>query len=250
VDPLISGFVVGGSTPQQVLVRAVGPGLTQFGVTGTMSAPQLVLYDGAGQIVQSKAAWGGDAALASTFTQVGAFTLDAASTDSAIVATLAPGSYTIHARDSIAPGGVVLAEVYVVTEGGGLANLSARGPVGSGTSVFIGGFIVGGDTPRKVLIRGVGPGLVSFGVADAIADPSIRVFNDHAAVVGENNDWGTQPGAGASETASAIDATHAFALAAGSKDSALVVTLPPGGYTVHLSGTTAGSALVEVYEVP
>jgi hypothetical protein len=109
------------------------------------------------------------------------------------------------------------------------------------------GFVLGGSTPTKVLVRAIGPTLGSFGVPGTVADPQLTLFNSSSAKIGENNDWG-----GTAELTAAFTSVGAFALPATAKDAALLVTLSPGNYSVEVSGvsTTTGVALVEVYEVP
>lgn len=130
--------------------------------------------------------------------------------------------------------------------GGQLANLSCRAQVGAGDGVIIPGFVLSGTTARTVLVRAVGPGLASFGVAGALADPTITVFRG-STTIASNDNWQEQTNPQAVATAAVT--TGAFALAAGSKDSALVLTLDPGAYTFRVAGagTTTGVALVEVY---
>jgi len=99
-----------------------------------------------------------------------------------------------------------------------------------------------------VLIRGVGPGLTGFGVSGVMPDPQISVFTPTAQLAA-NAGWGTGTSSAAQLSAAAA-LVGAFPLAAGSKDSALLVTLPPGAYSVEVtsvSGTT-GVALIEVYD--
>jgi hypothetical protein len=107
----IAGFVVEGSGPKQVLIRAIGPSLAQFGVSNMAANPALTVFKGSTQI-GANSGWGGSASLAAAFTAVGAFSLPSNSRDSAIVLTLDPGNYTAQARDPI--GGEVLLEVYLV----------------------------------------------------------------------------------------------------------------------------------------
>lgn len=114
---LIAGFVVAGSHARTVLIRGVGPGLTPFGVQGVLPNPVLVLHTTSGSsphdvIVASNTGWGGDVTLAASFTQVGAFSLSAGSSDSALLITLAPGAYTAEVSDANNATGVALAEVY------------------------------------------------------------------------------------------------------------------------------------------
>lgn len=131
---------------------------------------------------------------------------------------------------------------------GTLRNLSTRGQVGSGGNVLITGFIVGGTTPKQVLIRAVGPSLTPppFGISGAIADPQLQVFNGAGAIIpgASNDNWNAAD-------AAAMNAVGAFALPAGSKDAALIVTLAPGLYTTQVSGVggTTGVALIEFYDL-
>lgn len=248
---LIAGFVLRTPAAERILVRGVGPGLSRFDVSDVMHTPLLQLYQQNGQMLNASTAWGGDAALAQLFQDVGAFAFDPASADAAQAPLLAPGVYTTHLSPSDGVEGIALAEVYFVgsREGGGLANLSARGPAGAGDAVLIIGFVVGGDAPRRFLIRGVGPSLIGYDVADAIMDPSLVVYDVDGAFA-ENNDWGTQTSGTAADIASAAQASNAFALPSGSRDAALVLTLTPGVYTAHVFGPGPGTGLVEVYELP
>lgn len=261
---LIAGFVVSGSTPETVLLRAVGPGLSQFGVTGVMATPELQLYSSAGALLMQNSGWGGSSALSSAFAQVGAFALAPTSADASIETSLAPGSYTLHAFDASGVGGVVLTEIYDVTasplaDPNRLINISARGAVSPGSGALIGGFVVSGSSNETVLVRGVGPGLTQFGVANALADPVLRVFDAGGNLVASNLSWGTQVAAGpdqesvtAAGIVSAESSTGAFALGAGSADTALIASLPPGSYTFEVTSASnsTGEALGEVYELP
>ncbi|HEY0943814.1 MAG TPA: Ig domain-containing protein [Opitutaceae bacterium] len=257
---LITGFVIGGSEPKTVLLRAVGPALAQFGVANRLAAPRLRLFDHAGRMLREVAGWGGDTTLADTFESVGAFAYDAGSQDAALVATLAPGAYTMHVNGNGATG-VALAEIYDTGTSATqqrLLNISSRGNVSGGEGVLIGGFVVGGNAPKRVLIRAVGPALRGHGVSAPLADPTLALYSG-SDVIARNDNWETpvivadnQTAATAGELAEAATATGAFALTAGSTDAALIVTLAPGPYTVHVgsgNGTT-GIALVEVYEIP
>jgi len=153
-------------------------------------------------------------------------------------------------------GGVALAEIYDASVNPNadyqrLINLSTRGDVGTGENILIGGFIVTGNAPKKMLVRAIGPSLTAFGVAGALADPRLRVFTG-AALIAENDNWSIVPADTAATVQAARD-TGAFALANGSKDAALILTLAPGAYTAQVSGadgTGTGVALIEVYEVP
>lgn len=125
-----------------------------------------------------------------------------------------------------------------------LSNLSSRLQMsGSDRSAFA-GFVVNGSAPKQVLIRGVGPSLSAFGVDDAVPAIELQLYNQSGGVLAENRGWN-----GAPELAAAATRAGAFELKSGSKDSALVATLPPGLYTTKLTSQTEGSALVEVYDL-
>ncbi len=130
-----------------------------------------------------------------------------------------------------------------------LINLSTRGYVGVGASVMISGFVLDGSVPHRLLIRGVGPGLLAHGVPDVLSDPRLEILDANGTVVASNDNWSES---GETFVAAAASAVGAFSLASGSNDAALVVTLKPGRYTVKLrgSGQTTGHALLEVYEMP
>jgi hypothetical protein len=251
---LITGFVVQGANPKQVLVRAVGPTLGGYGVPGTLVDPQVTLYNSANAEIAANNDWGtfaDQAALATESAEVFAFALNAGSKDAAMLVTLQPGSYTIHVAGADGGTGVVLAEVYDCETGQPckLVNISSRGFVGTGDNVAIPGFIVAGNKAKQLLVRGVGPTLGNYGVPGTIVDPKITLYDANQAIVAENDNWTTYADQAALTAASAQ--VFAFALNAGSKDAAMLVTVPPGTYTAVVSGLNDGTgvALVEVYEV-
>ena len=133
-----------------------------------------------------------------------------------------------------------------------MANISTRGEVGIDAQILIAGFIVEGDVPKQVLIRGVGPGLEEFGVDGVLVNPVLKLYKDadpDPLWVATNNNWSDN--ANAADIVSAGTATGAFDLDAGSKDAAILTWLEPGSYTAQVSGIgiTTGVALVEVYGV-
>jgi hypothetical protein len=255
--PLIAGFAIGGSEPRTVLLRAIGPGLSTF-MDGVLPATGLRLYDNDGNVLLSTAGWSLD--LIGTFAQTGAFPLAPGSADSAVAVTLAPGTYSLHVLDTTGAGGVALAEVYDVAGAGNasrLVNLSGRGTVIAGNGAFIGGLVLTGDTNKQVLVRGIGPGLAKYGVSGTLGDPSVTVYDSQGHVLATNDNWGDASiaGSGAANSAAVSAAAAqvgAFGLEPGSKDAALTLTLPPGAYSVHVSGPegTTGAALLEIYELP
>ncbi len=131
-----------------------------------------------------------------------------------------------------------------------MINISTRGEVASGDGILIGGFVVTGNAPTRVLIRGVGPSLASFGLSGVLADPRLRVYRG-SELIAENDDW-SSTGAEAAAGAQAASEAGAFGLKTGSKDAALILTLAPGVYTAQISaadGISGGTALVEVYQL-
>ncbi|HEY0944186.1 MAG TPA: delta-60 repeat domain-containing protein [Opitutaceae bacterium] len=259
----IMGFIISGTGDKRVLLRAAGPSLTYYGVDRVAGAPTLALYDNAGNRLLTNEGWGGDAALCTLFAQSGAFPFDLASVDAAIAVTLPPGAYTIHVRDRYGLGGTVLTEVYDVgTEAQQpqrLINLSGRGTSATGEGVFIGGFVLGGDEAHDVLVRGLGPELTKFGVTGPIPDPTLTLYNVASTVIASNDDWATPvtldpayPAGTASEVADAMFVSGASSLATDAKDSALLLNMQPGLYTLHIGSKdgNAGVSMIEIFEVP
>jgi hypothetical protein len=130
-----------------------------------------------------------------------------------------------------------------------LVNISTRAQVGTGSDMLIPGFVVAGAGTETLLIRAIGPGLNAFGVSNALTRPSLALFNNAGASIATNTGWGTNPNS--TQIADTASKVGAFALAAGSGDCALLVSLPPGAYTVQVSGVddSTGVALAEIYEV-
>jgi uncharacterized delta-60 repeat protein len=254
-SPLIAGFVVAGPGAKRVMVRAVGPTLgSSFNLPGFLPDPVLSVYNAAGTLVYANDDWSSAndvPGLASAGTRLGAFTLGAASADAGGILTLSPGSYTAVVTGKNNATGLALVEVYEDDNvSSRLVNLSSRAFVGTGGSVAIPGIVVrGGTTPKKLLVRAVGPGLTAFGVSSVLTNPIVTITNSAGVDVATNDDWETN--ANVADLRAATNKVT-FPLAIGSKDAALLVTLPPGGYTVQVSGVAdaTGNALVEVYEVP
>jgi uncharacterized repeat protein (TIGR03803 family) len=249
-EALIAGFVVGAAGAKQVLVRGIGPALAGFGVTGALNEPRLALFDAMSTQLALNVGWGGGATLANAFTQVGAFPLNAASRDAALFSPLAAGAYSAQVTPAGGGPGVALIEAYDADAAGSATrfiNLSARTVAGTGAQTLIAGFVLSGNVPRTLLIRGVGPTLGAFGVAGVLANPRLELRNSANAIVATNGGW-----AGAPALSTAFAQVGAFALPATSGDAALLVSLAPGNYTAQVAGAggTTGVALVEVYEVP
>lgn len=261
-NPLIAGFVIAGTAPKTVLIRAIGPTLTQFGVTNPLAAARLELFHDATAIA-SNSGWDNGAttttaAISSTGDRVGAFVLPAGSKNAALLTTLEPGSYTAQVSSLDGATGVALVEVYDATENTPqaerrLINISSRAQTGAGENALVAGFVVSGTLPKRVLIRGVGPGLAQFGVPNVLNDPQLQLFDQAGATVATNDNWSS--GAGPDMFSTIIStqlAAGAFTLPVQSKDAVLVLSLAPGNYTAQVTGvgSTTGTALVEVYELP
>jgi uncharacterized protein (DUF1800 family) len=256
---MISGFVIGPGAAKTVLIRAVGPTLANapFNIPGTLASPSLALFNSAGTQIKTNSSW--LAADAATMTSVGAFPLPAGSRDAALVTTLDPGAYTAQVSGVGDTTGLAILEVYEVgatSASSRLINLSTRAQVTGGTGVLIAGLVIApGTGSRQLLIRAIGPALTVFGLPGALADPTITVTNGAGTTTYATNDnWGTPVGTGAVDAAfltAAFTQAGAFALAPGSKDAALVVSVPAGSYTVQVNGVggTSGLALVEVYDL-
>lgn len=252
----IGGAGVHGGKP--LLVRAVGPTLGIFGVSGALADPRVVLQSSSAIAAQNDD-WAGNEEVARASEQVGAFTLAGpASKDAAFAQTIPAASYTVQITGAGNSAGVVLAEVYdtTVSETFGvttprLTNVSALTHVGTADGVLIAGFSIAGTTPKKVLIRGIGPTLGSFGMGNTLADPKLELFvAGRSTALASSDDWSLA--SNADEVTVATTRVGAFALATSSRDAALLVTLPPGAYTAQVSGVnnTTGTALVEFYDVP
>ena len=254
---MIPGFVVEGSGTETLLIRADGPALTVFGVTGALAAPTLAVTSQAtGAMLATNTGWGTNpnpAQVASIAAQVGAFPLASGSADCAVIVTLQPGAYTVQVSGVGGTTGVALAEVYEVSYVGTarLINIATRAQVGTGGNILIPGFVIRGTGVEQLLVRADGPALTGFGVGGALAQPSLTVTAQATgATIGTNTSWGTN--ANPSQIASIAASVGAFPLAGGSADSALIVNLQPGAYTMQIAGVgdTTGVGLAEVYEVP
>lgn len=251
---LITGLAISGGG-KSVLVRATGPTLAEFDITGALADTQLSLYSGASALLASNSGWdtsANAAQIATSSANLGAFAFPAHSLDSAFLATLGDGSYSCEITGLNGSTGIALAEIYDAEPGNGgrLINVSARTHVGTGESILIAGFVISGTDPKTVLVRGVGPSLTLFQVTGVLPDPQLSVINQAGTVVASNVGWGSS-GLNASLVVAASSQVGAFPLTNDSADSALVVTLPPGLYTAQLKSVSgaSGNGLIEVYDL-
>ncbi|GAB5560253.1 MAG: hypothetical protein SynsKO_19000 [Synoicihabitans sp.] len=250
--PLIMGFVTGGST-KTLLMRAVGPGLADFGVSDHLPDPTMSIFNGANEVVNENDDWIWDDnffQIVSMGMDLGAFELESR-LDAALIARQSGGAYTAVVSDEADGFGQVLIEAYDAdAEGspGRLLNLSTRAEIGLNGTFLTAGFVVQGEGTTQLLIRGVGPELSNYNVPGVLPDPTLEVFDANGMVIAENDDWATADAA----VVAVGSAAGAFPLTAGSKDAALLLELPAGVYTVQLKGKdgATGQGLIELYEAP
>ena len=236
-DVLIGGFIIQGSAPKQVVVRARGPSLVPFGVTNAIANPRLDLYAGQ-SLIGSNDDWGAAANAAAL--QATGFAPSSAQ-ESAVLTTLGPGAYTAVVSGAGNTTGVGIVEVFEVNAPESpLANISTRGQVLTGGDVMIGGFVIQGPSPQTVVIRARGPSLAAAGITNFLANPSLQLFSGQT-VIASNDDWGSAANA-------AIIQSTGFA-PSDSRESAIRVTLNPGAYTAIVTGVgnTTGVGIIEVF---
>jgi len=251
---LTPGFYVRGAAAKSVLIRAVGPTLSLFGVGNALAEARLdVIAQDSATVVASNNFWGGGPALRDTFASVGAFPLAADSKDAAVQTTLSPRGYTARITTGDATtSGITLAEIYdtepLATTSSQLVNVSTLGFVGPGDHVLTAGFVISGNATKRLLIRAIGPGLAPFGIADRLADPQLGLVPlGRGEPIATNDNWPNLVSLHA-----AFSAAGAFSLLPDSQDAALIIALEPGAYTVIVSGVEAsatGHALVEIYDL-
>ena len=238
---LIGGFIITGSENKQVLLRALGSTLGQFGVTEVLADPTLELYDGTGAFITSNDNWR-DTQQADIAATGKAPPNDR---EAAILRTLAPGSYTVVVRDKNASTGVALVEAYDLSPGANasLSNSSARGFVGINDDVMIGGFITGEGNCR-VIVRALGPTLAQFGVPNVLADPMLELYDPNGTLI-DSNDNKPSPLHPSEIRASGFAPPNAL-------EPAIIITKQAGNVTAIVRGknNTTGNALLEVYRLP
>jgi hypothetical protein len=236
----IAGFIVTGTQPKQIVIRGLGPTLTQEdGVSGALADPFLTLFDSNGKVLWTNNNWKDSQQAAIQETGL-APTNDL---ESAILTTVEPGNYTAILSGKNGTTGIGLVEVYDVGNPfvARLTNVSTRGFVGTGQAVMIGGFIArGGTNSIQVLVRGLGPSLAQHGISGALADPFLTLFDSNGNVLRTNNNWKDSQRAAIQETGLAPT---------NDRESAILRTVMPGNYTAILSGrdNTTGIGLIEIY---
>jgi hypothetical protein len=242
-DVLIGGFIVRGPVPKRMILRAIGPSLTGAGVIGAMANPTLELHDSTGATIATNDNWQ-TSGQASEISASGLAPRNPL--ESAIVATLQPGSYTAIVRGVNNTTGIALVEGYELdSTATRLVNVSTRGHVGVGNDVLIGGFIVTGSQSKTVMVRALGPslGTGAHPLAGVLINPVLELHDGSGNLVSSNDDWMNSP---------QFSAINASGLAPPSSlESAILATLSPGNYTAIVRGVNnaMGIGLVEVYDL-
>jgi hypothetical protein len=238
----IGGFIITGTAPKHVLLRAIGPSLT--GIPGILADPVMELHSpGAATITNDN--WRDDPDQEAAIIATGIPPAD--DLESAIDATLNPGAYTAVVRGKDDTSGAALVEVYDLSPAvpAKMANISTRAVVGTGDHILIAGFILGnGSGNDRIVARGIGPSLTALGVPFALADPMLELRDNNGALVLANNDWQDDPAQAAELTAAGLAPTDPL-------ESGIAATLSPGPYTALLVGSSNGTGVgvVEVYDL-
>jgi Alpha-galactosidase, CBM13 domain len=255
---MIGGFIVEGTQPKSVILRAIGPELSQYGIPNAMADPTLELHNATGALIASNNNWqttiiGGII----TSNQVqdiqnsGHAPTDAR--ESAIKADLPPGNYTAIVRGVNNTTGVALVEAYDLSPSlhSILGNISTRSFVQTADAVMIGGFIVQGTQPKDVIIRAIGPELSQYGIPNFLANPTLELHNGSGALIASNDNWQQTIIGGIITQDQVPNIQNSGHAPADASESAIIANLPPGNYTAIVRGvnSTTGVALVEVYDL-
>ena len=245
-NALIGGLIATGTAGKRVIIRAIGPSLTPFGVPGALANPTLDLFQGS-TLLFSNDDWNNSTQQAEIAAS-GLAPSNAA--ESAIIWTLTPGqNYTAVVRGLNGTTGIGVVDAFDLDQAAAskLGNISTRGFVDVDDNVMIAGLIAGpsNGTSLKILVRALGPTLSDFGVAGALANPTLDLVNSSGTVIRSNNNWKDDAQQRALIEAAGLAPSH-------DEEAALVETVPPGSYTVVVrgNGRTTGVALVEAYNIP
>jgi N-acetylneuraminic acid mutarotase len=257
---MIGGFIVQGSAPTKVIIRAIGPELggPPYDIPNAMTNPTLELHNGAGALIASNDNWqqtiiGGIITSDQVRDIRNSGYVPADGRESAIIAELPAGNYTAIVRGVNNTTGVALVEVYDVgpSDDSVLGNISTRGFVQTGDNVMIGGFIVEGNSSKRVIVRAIGPELTQHGVPNPLADPTLELHNAAGALIAHNDNWMTTILGGIITRDQVQDIRNSGHAPTDATESAIIATLAPGNYTAIVRGVnaTTGVGLVEVYDL-
>ncbi len=255
---VIGGFIVQGSQPKRVIIRAIGPDLSRYGVPNPLFNPTLELHDATGALIASNDNWqhtiiGGIITGNQVAEIIGSGYAPGDGRESAIIADLQAGNYTAIVRGVNSLIGVALVEVYDLSPGNGsiLANISSRALVQTDDNVMIGGFIVRGTLSKRVIIRAIGPSLSQYGVPNTLPDPTLELHDSSGALIAFNDDWQHTIIGGIITSGQVLEIQNSGYAPSDPRESAIIANLPPGNYTaiVRSRNIIIGVALVEVYDL-
>jgi hypothetical protein len=237
---LIGGFIITGTAPKKVIIRAIGPSLGAKGVAGALADPMLELHKPDGSIVFNDN-WRESEAAVQTSTIP-----PERDEESAIVETLPPGAYTAIVKGKGGTTGVGLVEVYDLDAAvpSRLENISTRGRVQTGENVMIGGFILGGS-PNVTLVaaRALGPSLGEAGVTDALVDPTLDLRDANGERIIFNDNWQDDPQSAVELSATGLAPQRAA-------EAAIYTILPAGNFTAIVADKASGGiGLLELYNI-
>lgn len=238
---LIGGFIVTGTASKKVIVRAIGPSLSDSGLSSALADPILELHDSSGALISTNDNWADTQGIEVNATGIA----PPNELESAIVRTLAPGAYTAVVTGKDGGSGTALVEVYDLSPGSNstLANISTRGAVGPQSDVMIGGFIVNGTIgSTRVLVRTAGPSLAAAGVPDAMPDPILELRDVYGTLIASNDNWREGP---------ELEIEESKLAPSSDLESAIITTLPSGPYTaiIRERNGASGIGLFEVYNL-
>lgn len=242
---MIGGFILTGNTPRKVILRALGPSLQSFGLTGLLADPTLELRGPNGSLILTNNDWRENSDQALLIQASGIPPQN--DLESAIVATLSPAGYTAIVRGNASGTGLGLVEVYDLDSSSNskLANISTRAFVETGNNVVIGGFILGGtEGSPKIIIRAIGPSLAQLGIANPLADPTLELRDGNGQLIAFNDNWRDNPAQAALIIAAQVEPRNDL-------EAAIAATLLPGPYTAIVAGRNGGVGvgLIEVYNL-
>jgi arylsulfate sulfotransferase len=237
---LIGGFIVSGTDPKTVVLRALGPSLSGFGLSDVLRDPVLKVYNSSGALIATNDDWQGDP---NHFIVESNGLVPANLSESAMARSLAPGAYTVIVRGKDTNPGIGLVELYDISplSNSKLGNISTRGSVGTLDNILITGFIIGDVDSATVIVRAIGPSLAAYGVSGVLSDPTLTIYDSTGSVIASNDNW--------QDNVNSIDIGKNGLAPPNLSESALVLHLPAGAYTAIVRGAndTTGNALVEVY---
>jgi hypothetical protein len=255
---MIGGFIVQGNEPKKVIIRAIGPELSQHGVPDPLADPTVELHNATGALIASNDNWqhtivGGIITSDQVHEIMDSGHAPTDPGESAIIATLPPGNYTAIVRGVNNTTGVALAEVYDLRPetSSTLQNISTRSFVQRDDNVMIGGFIVTGGDPRRVIVRAIGPELTQFGVPNALNNPTLELHDSAGALIASNDNWQHTIIGGIIRDDQVDDIRASGRAPEDGRESAIIAELPAGNYTAIIRGVnnTTGVGLVEVYDL-